>query len=138
MIDKWNGENYVCSVSFIQLFLRFELAADDLFGSSDTILSSLSPLSLESFKKTPFVFVQCGHVFGPYKWNKEPTVHEENKCPICNRDGQVFKLSMGMEPLFWVDNSEPTHAFKNCGHMASENTIRYSINAFTWNIFLFK
>jgi pellino protein len=102
------------------------LQADDLFGSRDTILSSLSPISPEAFKKTPFFFSQCGHVFGPYKWTTEPSKEEEYKCPICNRNGQVVKLSMGMEPSFWLDTSNPTHAFTNCGHMASEKTIRYS------------
>jgi pellino len=38
--------------------------------------------------------------------------------------GPVVMLCMGIEPAFYVDQGQPTHAFNPCGHMTSEKTVK--------------
>ena len=41
------------------------------------------------------------------------------------QDGPFVKLKMGCELSVYVDAHQPTHCFNPCGHVASENTVRY-------------
>lgn len=43
---------------------------------------------------------------------------------MCLVAGAVVKLSMGIEPAFYVDCGPPTYAFSPCGHMATEKTVK--------------
>lgn len=43
---------------------------------------------------------------------------------MCLVAGSVVKLSMGIEPAFYVDCGPPTYAFRPCGHMATEKTVK--------------
>lgn len=72
----------------------------------------------------PYVYLKCGHVQGYHDWG---TTEKSNQrtCPICLSVGTVAKLSMGLEPSFYVDSGPLTHAFNPCGHMASESTVKY-------------
>lgn len=72
----------------------------------------------------PYVYLKCGHVQGYHDWG---TTEKSNQrtCPICLSVGNVAKLSMGLEPSFYVDSGPLTHVFNPCGHMASERTIKY-------------
>lgn len=36
----------------------------------------------------------------------------------------VVQLSMGMETTFHLDSEKPSYAFKPCGHMASQRTVK--------------
>jgi pellino protein len=39
--------------------------------------------------------------------------------------GPIVKLSMGIEPAFYVDSGPPVfYAFNPCGHMATEKTVK--------------
>lgn len=72
----------------------------------------------------PYVYLKCGHVQGLHDWGTTKSSNQR-KCPICFSVGTVSKLSIGIEPSFYVDSGELTYAFNPCGHMASEKTIRY-------------
>ncbi|KAF4531948.1 hypothetical protein B566_EDAN006640 [Ephemera danica] len=71
----------------------------------------------------PYVYLNCGHVQGHHDWEKSAS--GERKCPMCMKSGPVVMLCMGIEPAFYVDVGQPTHAFNPCGHMASEKTVKY-------------
>lgn len=83
----------------------------------------------EKSSQQPYVYMKCGHVQGYHDWG---ATNKSNKrmCPICRSVSLVAKLSMGLEPSFYVDSGALTHVFNPCGHMASEKTIKYwcSIN----------
>ena len=38
--------------------------------------------------------------------------------------GPFVKLQMGQETSHYIDNESPSHCFCNCGHMASEKTVK--------------
>lgn len=44
---------------------------------------------------------------------------------MCLVAGSVVKLTMGIEPAFYVDRGPPTYAFRPCGHMATEKTVKF-------------
>lgn len=77
----------------------------------------------------PYVYLKCGHVQGYHDWGATAKSNQRT-CPICLSVGNVAKLSMGLEPSFYVDSGPLTHVFNPCGHMASERTVKYwcSIN----------
>lgn len=72
----------------------------------------------------PYVYLKCGHVQGYHDWGTTDKSNQRT-CPICLSVGTVAKLSMGLEPSFYVDSGPLTHVFNPCGHMASEATVRY-------------
>jgi len=72
----------------------------------------------------PYVYLKCGHVQGYHDWGATEKSNQRT-CPICLSVGTVAKLSMGLEPSFYVDSGPLTHVFNPCGHMASERTIKY-------------
>lgn len=74
--------------------------------------------------KHPYVYLICGHVQSHHGWgqNNKSNFHT---CPLCRRAGPIVKLTMGLEPSFYVDCEPPTFAFNPCGHMASEKTVKY-------------
>lgn len=77
----------------------------------------------EYANRQPYVYLKCGHVQGSHDWGT--TKSNQRKCPICFSVGIVSKLAVGIEPSFYVDSGELTHAFNPCGHMASEKTVKY-------------
>lgn len=72
----------------------------------------------------PYVYLKCGHVQGYHDWGLTDKSNQRT-CPICLSVGTVAKLSMGLEPSFYIDSGPLTHVFNPCGHMASEETIKY-------------
>lgn len=78
----------------------------------------------EKSGQQPYVYLKCGHVQGYHDWGATDKMNQRT-CPICLSVGTVVKLSMGLEPSFYVDSGPLTHVFNPCGHMASERTVRY-------------
>lgn len=74
--------------------------------------------------KQPFVYLKCGHVHGQHQWGQSND-NDGRTCPLCLTVSPFVKLKMGCELSLYVDNEHPTHCFSPCGHMASENTVRY-------------
>lgn len=72
----------------------------------------------------PYVYLKCGHVQGYHKWGATEKSNQRT-CPICLSVGTVAKLSMGLEPSFYIDSGPLSHVFNPCGHMASEKTVSY-------------
>lgn len=72
----------------------------------------------------PYVYLKCGHVQGYHDWGVSDNSNQRT-CPICRSVGIAAKLSMGLEPSFYVDSGPLTHVFNPCGHMASEKTVKY-------------
>ncbi|OXU27906.1 hypothetical protein TSAR_016313 [Trichomalopsis sarcophagae] len=68
----------------------------------------------------PYAFVECGHV---HFFKKSDLINK--KCPLCHLSGPYIKLYMGLEPVFYVDYGPPVYAFKPCGHMATEKTVKF-------------
>lgn len=91
--------------------------------------SSSSSASKEGEKNShqPYVYLKCGHVQGYHDWGATEKSNQRT-CPICLSVGTVAKLSMGLEPSFYVDSGPLTHVFNPCGHMASERTVKYWCN----------
>lgn len=46
-------------------------------------------------------------------------------CPICMSNSSAAKLTMGIEPAFYVDSGPPDYCFVPCGHMANMKTVKY-------------
>lgn len=72
----------------------------------------------------PYVYLKCGHVQGYHDWGATDKSNQRT-CPICLSVGTVAKLSMGLEPSFYLDSGSLSHVFNPCGHMASEKTVKY-------------
>lgn len=77
----------------------------------------------DSTQQQPYVYLKCGHVQGHHDWGQEKD-KVTRRCPMCLVAGAVVKLSMGIEPAFYVDCGPPTYAFSPCGHMATEKTVK--------------
>ncbi|XP_076315093.1 protein pellino-like [Tachypleus tridentatus] len=75
-------------------------------------------------EKQPYVYLICGHVQGLHDWGQDKN-SDGRTCPMCLKVGPIVKLCMGIEPAFYVDSGPPTFAFNPCGHMASEQTVKY-------------
>ena len=73
----------------------------------------------------PYVYLNCGHVQGRHEWGNVGDRVGSKTCPICMCNSSIVKLTMGMEPAFYVDTGPPSHCFVPCGHMANEATVRY-------------
>ncbi|CAH8625937.1 unnamed protein product [Heterobilharzia americana] len=74
----------------------------------------------------PHVYVSCGHVHGWHNWRATGDVNNSRRtCPLCLQASSFIPLRMGIESAFYVDRSLATHCFNPCGHIASENTVRY-------------
>ncbi|RZF46821.1 hypothetical protein LSTR_LSTR008053 [Laodelphax striatellus] len=106
LVDKVNAGRPVCPV-----------------GLNTLVIPRKSGLDNE--KQQPYVYLNCGHVQGHHSWGQEKDSNERC-CPMCLKRGRVAKLSMGLEPAFYVDSGPPTlFAFNPCGHMATEKTVKY-------------
>lgn len=81
--------------------------------------------TLSQADKQPYVYLHCGHVQGLHHWGLQDQATNERTCPMCLKVGPVVKLCMGIEPAFYVDSEPPNYAFNPCGHMASEETVKY-------------
>nr|CAH8874060.1 unnamed protein product [Trichobilharzia regenti] len=74
----------------------------------------------------PHVYVSCGHVHGWHNWRAASDINNSRRtCPLCLQASSFIPLRMGIESAFYVDRSLATHCFNPCGHIASENTVRY-------------
>ncbi|GFR19008.1 protein pellino [Trichonephila clavata] len=80
--------------------------------------------TLKSSDKQPYVYLICGHVQGLHGW-REDKESNARTCPMCLKVGPIVKLTMGIEPSFYVDCGPPNFAFNPCGHMATEKTVKY-------------
>ncbi|XP_036363243.1 protein pellino isoform X1 [Octopus sinensis] len=74
--------------------------------------------------KQPFVYIKCGHVHGRHTWGQKDD-DDKRTCPLCLKESPFIKLEVGSELSFYVDAGSPTYCFSPCGHMASENTVKY-------------
>ncbi|XP_042903307.1 protein pellino isoform X2 [Parasteatoda tepidariorum] len=81
--------------------------------------------TLTSSDKQPYVYLICGHVQGLHDWRQDKDSPNSRQCPMCLLIGPVVKLTMGIEPSFYVDCGPPNFAFNPCGHMATEKTVKY-------------
>ncbi|RWS27447.1 protein pellino-like isoform X3 [Leptotrombidium deliense] len=106
MIDDLNAARPQCPVGLNTLVIPRKLA------------------TLSESDKQPYVYLKCGHVQGLHDWGQNKTTNART-CPMCLSVGPVVKLSVGMEPSFYVDCASPDFAFNPCGHMASERTVRF-------------
>jgi len=91
-------------------------------GLNTLVIPRKSTLSAND--KQPYVYLICGHVQGLHEWGQAKD-SDGRTCPMCIKVGPVVKLSMGIEPAFYVDSGPPTYAFNPCGHMATEKTVKY-------------
>jgi len=73
----------------------------------------------------PYVYLNCGHVQGRHEWGNVGDRVGSKTCPICMCNSSIVKLTMGMEPSFYVDTGPPDYCFVPCGHMANEATVKY-------------
>ncbi|KAG8178555.1 hypothetical protein JTE90_023247 [Oedothorax gibbosus] len=83
--------------------------------------------TLLSSDKQPYVYLICGHVQGLHDWGQDKESNVRT-CPMCLKVGPIVKLTMGIEPSFYVDCGPPNFAFNPCGHMASEKTVKYWVS----------
>ncbi|XP_017793362.1 PREDICTED: protein pellino [Habropoda laboriosa] len=105
LVDAINAGRPQCPVGLNTLVIPRKAAAD-------------------STQQQPYVYLKCGHVQGLHDWGQEKD-KATRRCPMCLVAGSVVKLSMGIEPAFYVDCGPPTYAFRPCGHMATEKTVKY-------------
>lgn len=76
--------------------------------------------------RQPYCYTKCGHVQGQHNWGHVTEGQQKHKCPMCNGESDaIIQLTMGMEPTFHLDSSALNHSFNPCGHMASEETVKY-------------
>ncbi|CAH8676941.1 unnamed protein product [Schistosoma haematobium] len=92
--------------------------------NNDNALSKLESDQI-SPDQMPYVYVSCGHVHGWHNWRAVGDVNSRRTCPLCLQASLFIPLRMGIESAFYVDRSLATHCFNPCGHIASENTVRY-------------
>ncbi|XP_035230843.1 protein pellino-like [Stegodyphus dumicola] len=74
--------------------------------------------------KQAFIFLSCGHVVGLH-FDEIPYNLESWSCPVCCCISPISKLEVGREPGFYIDRKSLTHAFRPCGHVVTDATVRY-------------
>ncbi|OQR76936.1 protein pellino-like [Tropilaelaps mercedesae] len=103
-------------------------------GLNTLVVPSRATLSNRDHERQPYVYLRCGHVQGLHAWGRAANGGSNGngangsdwrKCPMCLTCGPVARLAMGIEPAFCVDRGPPAWAFRPCGHMASERTVKY-------------
>lgn len=126
-IDMLNASRPQCPVGLNTLIIPRKPILPSTQQHRSAYHTSKSSRSKETSEKNshqPYVYLKCGHVQGYHDWGTTDKANQRT-CPICFSSGTVAKLSMGLEPSFYVDSGPLTHVFNPCGHMASEKTIRY-------------
>lgn len=126
-IDLLNASRPQCPVGLNTLIIPRKPILPSTQHHRNAYHASKSSRAKESSEKNshqPYVYLKCGHVQGYHDWGTTDKANQRT-CPICFSSGTVAKLSMGLEPSFYVDSGPLTHVFNPCGHMASERTIRY-------------
>lgn len=74
----------------------------------------------------PYVYLKCGHVHGLHTWNSpERNPADKRTCPVCLQVSSYVPLTLGKEPAFYHGEPAATHAFVPCGHVCSEETVRF-------------
>ncbi|XP_024085374.1 protein pellino isoform X1 [Cimex lectularius] len=105
LVDKVNAERPTCPVGLNTLVIPRKSSNDS--------------------EKQPYVYLNCGHVQGLHDWGVEKGTNSRT-CSMCFKTGPIVKLTMGIEPAFYVDSGPPAFfAFNPCGHMATEKTVKY-------------
>ncbi|KAH8867252.1 E3 ubiquitin-protein ligase [Schistosoma japonicum] len=139
MINGLNQAHIQCPVLYRTLKLpllpqstHFSTHSDIVnSGNNNEILNNdnVSSLNSESDQispdQMPYVYVSCGHVHGWHNWRAAGDVNSRRTCPLCLQASLFIPLRMGIESAFYVDRNLATHCFNPCGHIASENTVRY-------------
>ncbi|KAJ7384788.1 E3 ubiquitin-protein ligase pellino 1 [Desmophyllum pertusum] len=87
---------------------------------------SEQPCSSVSSNAQPYVYLKCGHVHGLHSWNSpDKNVADKRTCPMCLQASSYVPLSLGREPAFYQGDAGATHAFVPCGHVSSEETVKF-------------
>jgi pellino protein len=73
----------------------------------------------------PYAYLKCGHVHGRHSWGAHQGDGIRRTCPVCRQVGPYAHLQFGMESAFYLDTDSQTYSFIPCGHVASENTVKY-------------
>lgn len=74
----------------------------------------------------PYVYLKCGHVHGLHSWNSpERNLADKRTCPVCLQVSSYVPLTLGKEPALYQGQPAATHAFVPCGHVCSEETVRF-------------
>lgn len=73
----------------------------------------------------PHAYLKCGHVHGFHSWNYPVQNADKRTCPVCLQASSYVPLSLGREPAFYQGEPAATHAFVPCGHVCSEETVRF-------------
>ena len=114
MVQALNASKIECPVELKDLHFCTGLDADgDVDMGKDT--------------EIPFVCIECGHVQSNHGWKRRNGNGVSCYYPYCQKENCLVKLTLGIEPSFWVDCGPPTHAFIPCGHMTSEKTAKYNL-----------
>ena len=114
MVQALNASKIECPVELKDLHFCTGLDADgDVDMGKDT--------------EIPFVCIVCGHVQSNHGWKRRNGNGVSCYYPYCQKENCLVKLTLGIEPSFWVDCGPPTHAFIPCGHMTSEKTAKYNL-----------
>ncbi|XP_013391712.1 E3 ubiquitin-protein ligase pellino homolog 2 [Lingula anatina] len=79
--------------------------------------------TLMATEKQPHVYLYCGHVHGMHEWGQKED--DNRQCPMCLKVGPFVRLLPGSETSLYVESAPPTHCFSPCGHMASEESVKY-------------
>ena len=61
-------------------------------GLNTLVLPSRSSSTIATSEKTPFVYLNCGHVHGQHGWGKDGD-SERRTCPLCREVRHVLLLS---------------------------------------------
>lgn len=128
---KWNHIeiDIKCKI-ILQSLAELESQIEEINASRPQCPVGLNTLVLPSkntisdTEKTPYVYLNCGHVHGQHSWGKGDNT-DNCICPMCRKVGPFVKLQLGQETSFYNDNNLITHCFSPCGHMASENTVKW-------------
>jgi pellino protein len=94
-------------------------------GLNTLVVPRKNSQNVATSENQPYVYLNCGHVQGRHEWGKVGDRSNSKTCPICMCNSSAVKLTMGTEPAFYVDSSEPDYCFVPCGHMANSKTVKY-------------
>ncbi|EEB13345.1 protein pellino, putative [Pediculus humanus corporis] len=108
LVDKLNAGKPLCPVGLNTLVIPRKGTAD----SSNEM-------------EQPYVYLNCGHVQGQHSWGQDKD-SDARRCSLCFKVGPVVKVTMGIEPAFYVGiKSGNFYAFSPCGHMTTEKTAKF-------------
>ncbi|EDO33726.1 predicted protein, partial [Nematostella vectensis] len=97
-------------------------------GLNTLVFSGASQVISLRASRQPHVYIKCGHVHGLHGWHgpdSSTDVTESRTCPICLQVYNYVPLQIGKERAFFVGEIVSSHAFVPCGHVCSEETVRF-------------